>query len=238
MQRIAVVVIVGLAACAGHGVRTEPLPEAAPTSLATLTPQLVPGERITWDVFWQGMEIGRAQLGVDAREARTTFHTGALASALANVRYDLRSAAGHATEVLTHGGSTERTEVTIEEAGYRVDGAPERAAPGGGRVLTMTTALGVVRTWSRGAAPPPAFVWLVHRGELYRLDVFSPVGADWQGHAALRVDAMVRAFDRSTSVELSVWLAATPDRTPVRFVVRAGGERVSAELVDATVPSS
>lgn len=232
MLRASVLLCV-VGACAGASVRKEPLPQAAPTSLAALTPQQLRGERIRWSVFYEGMEIGHASLETAAAETHAAFQTGMLASALAHVHYDLRTEPNAATESLSEDGASTTTEIAFDAAGYRINGAPARVAPGGVRAHTLASALGLVRTWSRADAPPPAFVWIVHAGDLYRLDVYPPTAGEWQGHRALRVDAVVRSFDRSTSLEVSLWLAASADRTPVRFVVRSGGTRVAAELSSA-----
>jgi hypothetical protein len=98
---------------------------------------------------------------------------------------------------------------------------------------TLDTCLGVVRAWSLGEAPR-GYTWLVHRGRLFRLDVLPPERTDLMGVSTLRVNGMVRSFDRQTALDLSIWLAPNRDRTPLQIAVRAGEQQISAELVEGT----
>jgi hypothetical protein len=232
------VVLLCLAACARKPGTQAPAPDAPPTALALTAPQLLRGEEMAWDVFWQGMQVGQVELVTGARDVRASFRTGTLASAIASVRYDMttRIDRGHAratTEVTARGGTTERVDAELGATSFTLRGQVPRRTPDGQPLHTLTSALGIVRAWSQATAPQ-GYLWLVHGGELYRLDVFPPVRDEALGKKALRVDAVVRAIDRSVTLDVAIWLARNADRTPLRFVVEEGGDRVSAELVEST----
>jgi hypothetical protein len=238
MMRFALLAI-GLAiGCARHGASMTTAVDPPVQIMAAIDAQHVPGEQMAWDVFWQGMAIGHAELALGAHDARVTFRTGTLASALASVSYQLATAIehGHArsvTEVLTRDGETRRVDADLGAASFTLRRQTPRHTPDGQPLHTLASALGVVRAWSQGA-PVQGYLWLIHGGELYRLDAFAPVRDEALGHKALRIDAVVRSLDQSVKLDVSVWLAANGDRTPLRFVVEQGGDRVSAELVETT----
>lgn len=230
---------IALAACGPHAASTIPLVEAPPTPLPATGLVLAPGEEMVWDVYWQAMQVGRATLSVDAGEARSSFSTTALARAFAKVKYELvtalaRGAPTGAREGLTMKGDASAIALSIDGTHYAFDGGPRRAVPGGTTLHTLHTAIGSVRAWSLGEAPP-AYLWFVLRHTLYRLDVERPARGEALGRRAFEIHGTARAIDQSVDpVDITIWLAATPDRTPLRFVVVADGERVSAELTETT----
>lgn len=232
------VILLCLAACAGKP-RTQALArEAPPAALALVTPQLIRGEEMGWAVWWQGVEVGHAELVTGAQDIRASFRTGTLASAIASIRYDMTTQIdlGHVrstTEVTSRRGATERVDADLGAASFTLRGQVPRPTPDGRPLHTLTSALGVVRAWSQGTAPQ-GYLWFAHGGELYRLDVFPPVRDEALGKKALRIDAVVRAIDRSTTLDVSIWLARNTERTPLRFVVEEGSDRVSAELIEST----
>ena len=133
-----------------------------------------------------------------------------------------------------HGEATSVT-ASIDGARYSLDDGPRLTVPGGTPLHTLHSALGSIRAWSRGDDAPPAYLWFVMRRTLYRLDVERPRKGDAQNHRALEIHGMVRALDQSIDpIDVTIWLSATPDRAPLRFVVVAGDERVSAELTETT----
>lgn len=238
MRRAVFVILIGLTACARRPGTQAAVPEAPPTALALTAPQLHRGEEMAWDVFWQGMQVGHAELVTGAGEVRASFRTGTLASAIANVRYEMTTVVGQdrarsTTEVVSRRGTSERVDVDLGASSFTLRGHTPRRTPDGQPLHTLTSALAIVRIWSHTTAPQ-GYLWLVHGGELYRLDVFPPVGDEALGKKALRIDAVVRALDRSVTLDVSIWLARNADRTPLRFVVEEGGDRVSAELVEST----
>ncbi len=234
-------VVLGLvfASCAARGGPGAALPDPPPVSLAGTEPALVPGEQTTWQVFWKTLAIGRVDLVIDAHQARTQFRTGALASALASVRYELTTTLDHgrviaATDTLTVDGKPSHSEVAIDRASFTVAPGGMRPTPGGGQLHTLHTALGVLRAWSKQKRAPAGYLWVVHQGQLFRVDVFRPTREDVLGIRALRIEGVVRALDGSPALDLTLWLAANRDRTPLRFAISGGGTAVSAEVAEST----
>jgi hypothetical protein len=227
------------AACVPAAASPTPLPEPPPGLLADTAPRLPAGEQTAWNVFYQGVQIGRADLIVDARVARTTFRTSRAARLLAAAHLELATALerGHVRgvrELLTQDGTTERSEAAIDGASYTPAGGAALHVPGGTRLHTVHSALGVLRAWSAGRAPGPGYLWVWSGGQLYRLDVARPVREDVLGIGALRVDGTVRAPHLSGAITVSVWLAANVDRTPVRLTLRSGSHLVAAEVYEST----
>lgn len=237
-MRRAIVLVLCLAACTRRPGTQAPVPEAPPSALALTAPQLLRGEEMAWDVFWQGMQVGHAELVTGVGEIRASFRTGRLASAIANVSYEMttvfeRDRARTTTEILSRSSTNRRIDAELGASSFTLRGQVPRRTPDGQPLHTLTSALAIIRTWSQATAPQ-GYLWLVHGGELYRLDAFSPVKDEALGKQALRVDAVVRALDRSVNLDVSIWLARDANRTPLRFVVAEGGDRVSAELVEST----
>jgi hypothetical protein len=223
----------------------KPLPElvsaevpSAPLAIAALA--LESGESLIWDVHWKGITIGRAELVVSEREVRSRFKTGALASAMVSIEYELETAldraaarATTATERLAIHGETTLLAVTFDGASYAIDGR-SFALPGGNPGQTLHSALGAVRAWAAADARP-GFLLIVHAGQLVRLDVARPVAEQLQGTKTLRVDGRVRPQgDNRKPLSVTVWLTDDQKRTPIRIEITAAGERVTAELIDAT----
>lgn len=239
MVRAACVLLAALVSCAPRTGANAPLVEPPPTPLpaAGLLPA---GEQMTWEIYWQGILVGNADLSVAQGEAHSRFSTTMLARAFAKVRYHLVSTLERGRPTASREGLTlhgEATSVTaaIDGARYAIDDGPRLTVPGGTPLHTLHTALASVRAWSRGDDAPPAYLWFVMRHTLYRLDVERPRRGEAQSHRALEIHGMVRALDQSIDpVDVTIWLSATPDRAPLRFVVVAGGERVSAELTETT----
>lgn len=230
--------LVVLAGCGRSAASVKSSADPGPTSLADLPIAHVVGESMAWEVYWQAMLVGRAELTAVAREARCSFHTSTLASAIASVRFehvtklDARGAVS-STEQLTRDRSADFSEVGFDGSRYTLGAGPAVGVPGGGRLHTVTTALAIVRTWA-ALDSHPGFLWLIHRDELYRLDLPRPMRDEALGKPALRVDAIVRSLDRTTEMDISIWLGLDLARTPLRFVVEAGEDRVAAELVEST----
>ncbi len=239
MLRTLFALVLAVSACGPHSGSTIPLAEPPPMPLPSAALTLPAGEEVAWDIYWQGLLVGRADLAISAREAQSRFSTTALAKAFARVRYHGvttldRGVATASRENLEFGGEDSSVQAMIDGARYTLDEGPAQTVPGGTMLHTLHTALGSLRTWSRGE-PAPAYLWFVLRHSLYRLDVERPGKDEAQGHHALRIHGTVRASDHSIDpVDVTIWLSTTQDRTPLRIVVVAGGERISAELTETT----
>jgi len=231
-------ILVYLAACGPRLAAQGPAVDAPPVLLAQTAPQLTRGEEMAWDVYWQGMQVGHAELVTGATDVRASFRTGMFASAITTVRYSMTTSIDHGrahatSEILTRGSRSERVDAQLGAASFTLRGQTPRPTPDGQPLHTLASALAVVRTWSQTPSAQ-GYLWLLHGGELYRLDVFPPVKDDALGRKALRIDAVVRSFDRTSNIDVSIWLARNADRTPLRFVVEEDGDRASAELVEST----
>lgn len=239
MLRAAVVLVAALAACAPRAGAKGPLVEPPPTPLPAAG-GLPVGEQMSWEIYWGGILVGNADLAVTQTEAHSRFSTTMLARTFAKVKYQLvstieRGRPTGAREGLTMKGEASAVTAWIDGARYALDEGAPLTVPGGTPLHTLHTALGSVRAWSRAADAPPAYLWFVLRHTLYRLDVERPKQGEAQGHRALEIHGMARALDQSIDpVDVTIWLSATADRAPLRFVVVAGGERVSAELTETT----
>lgn len=232
MLRTVCALVLVVTACGPRRGASTPLGDPPPTPLPATGLVLPVGEEMAWDVYWQAMQVGRATLSIGAGEARAAFSTTALARAFAHVTYQLVTTAISTREGLSMGGAPSAVVVALDGAHYAIDEGPRRSVPGGTVLHSLPSALGSVRAWSRGDAPP-AYLWFVLRHSLYRLDVERPVDGEALGRRALEVHATARPLDPTLdAVEVAIWLSATQARTPLRFVVVANGERVSAELTE------
>ncbi|HEU0032231.1 MAG TPA: hypothetical protein VFQ53_16465 [Kofleriaceae bacterium] len=229
--------LLGLAACGARAAASTPIPDPPAIALGSLPPKWDAGEQTTWQVFYRNVAVGRVGLVVDGDTARTSFRTGLLASVLQPMSYDLVTRVDHGhprsmSETLVVDGARNATDATIEGAKLTI-GERTQLVPGGTDLHTLHSALGVVRAWAtRGAQP--GYLWLLHQGGLYRLDVFAPARDEALGLRALRVDGIVRALSGEPPIAVHLWLAANRDRTPLRFEIDAGSTRVLAEVVEST----
>jgi len=224
-----------LAACGEPHLIPRPLPELVappPTVIATAGGlELPPGESLIWEVRAQGMTIGRAELVVHGDEVHSRFATDDLASMFSRVSYELvttldRAAARPiaAAEVVSVDGETTRRSARFAGETYAIDDARGQAP---GIVHTMQSALGWVRGWVREDAPP-ATLFVIHDGDLYRVDLGMPHLEVFEAQHALRVDG------RAGSFAVTVWLSTSPAHLPLRIVARHGKLHVTAELVQTS----
>jgi hypothetical protein len=229
------VLILLLAACE-PGLRRQPLPElvrVAPlASIRVPMVMLLPGESMTWNVTAKGFSIGRAELIVEDHEIRSRFETSKLVSAFARVRHELvtvvdRGSARSATEVLDVDGETSRTAVQFLGSRYSTTDKVG-TVPDGNLGHTLHSALGVLRAWAHPDARA-GFLYIVHDGDVYRIDVAQPYVEDLRGVKALRIDCRLRG-DQQASI--SLWLRASDDRMPIRLEVGGDGVQLTAELLE------
>jgi hypothetical protein len=233
-------IVVALVACEPP-LHVQPLPELVAPQVAR--PMIVPalgfaaGESMMWNIHMQGMTIGRVELdvtgGPEIDHVHSRFTTTALASALAHVRHELvtdldRRAARpvHSLDELDVDGDHTRVEAAY--AGQRIAfGEHVVLVPPGNVGHTLHSALGVLRAWARPDAPP-GYLYVMHAGELYKLEFGEPLREELQGQKTLRVECHVRG---ATPIAISIWLAATSDHVPLRIEVRSGDIRLTAELI-------
>src|SRR5205823_904496 len=98
---------------------------------------------------------------------------------------------------------------------------------------TIHTALGALRSWATPDAHA-AYLYLFDLGRFYRFDVARPIREQLQGHDALRVVGHIRSDDRSADpIGVTVWLANTPTRIPLRIEIASNDKHVTADLIDS-----
>ena len=231
----------------------KPLPElvssAQPaTPLPVTALALPPGESLIWSVHWKGITIGRAELAVSDREVRSRFKTDALVNTMVSIEYDLATVFDRATarvtsatENLTINGETKQVAETFDGASYAINGINSDTAgdgrsfslPDGNPGHTVHSALGAIRAWAAPEARP-GFLFIVHAGQLVRLDVMRPITEELQGTKTLRVECRVRpTTDKMEPFAVTVWFTDDQKRTPIRIEITNAGEHVTAELIDA-----
>ncbi|HEY5923795.1 MAG TPA: hypothetical protein VIV11_19065 [Kofleriaceae bacterium] len=175
---------------------------------------LVAGEEFLWDVQVRGFSIGKARMSVHDETVQSRFHTGALASAVANVAHDLVT-------------SIDRTSARPYASSERVEaeGKVRQFATqfSGTTAHSFHTALGAIRAWAKPDAPR-GFLNVVHADQVFRLELESPLAQQ----AMLRVDGHVIGPD--VDLALTIWL--DPERVPARIEIRDGEDQVTAQLID------
>ena len=206
-----------LAACEPHLI-PRPLPELVPPPppvIAIVTElNLPPGETLIWDVHAEGLSIGRAEWSVGEDEVHTTFATNELASMFSSAHDDL----------YTHFDRAAARPLGMHEV-LEIDGQTHNYdAPLDGHIHTIHTALGWLRAWAHADAPP-AVIAVAHAGEVYKVEIATPVKDELHGETALRIDG------HAGKIAISIWLSDTTARVPLRIVARTGTVHVDAELV-------
>jgi hypothetical protein len=191
-------------------------------------------------VHWKGITVGRAELAVTEREVRSRFTTDTLVSTVVSIQYELETVldrtagrAASSTEKLVIDGEIKAAAATFDGASYAIDGR-SFAVPGGNPGHTLHSALGALRGW---AAPDarPGFLFIVHAGQLYRVDVTRPVADEVAGTNTLRVECRVHPTnDKLAPFAVTTWLTADPLRTPIRIEITNAEAKVTAELLDTT----
>jgi hypothetical protein len=243
---VPVLALVLLSACE-RPFPAKPLPElvaasAPTTALAVPELLLAPGEKMIWDVYLQGLTIGRAELVVGTTDVNSRFRTNSLASSFASARHELATTLDRrgarprsGSETLELDGETRQISAAFDGASYTLDGkSGPHVVPGGSAPHTMHSALGVLRAWARPKASP-GFLYILQLGHLYQLDVARPVTEDLRDTKTFRIDGEVRRIDSpSDSIALTLWLAANRDRTPLRIVITTPNAKITAELIEST----
>jgi len=211
-----------------------PVPRLAPIAVDELL--LFPGETLRWDVRIGGLDVGRAELATSDVAITSSFRSTQVASLFGGMRHELatdldpdRMRAVASRETLALGGETTDVAASFDGARLAVDGN-QRTVPGGNRAQTLHTALAWLRAWARPDAAP-GFVFVLHMGELYRLDVERPVRDERRGEPALRIAARAGVYgSKDDPVAIVVWLRDTTDRTPLELRLTSGELVVTARL--------
>jgi hypothetical protein len=239
--------------CAEPPLAAHALPELAAARPAAIQVQglrLRPGERMTWDVRFRGISIGRAELTVSAEGVSapsdvvvsSRFRTNDLASSIMRVSHDLTTMVDGAAlrprssvDTLTRGPSRRTIEVSFGAGIYRIlHQAAARRSPDRMPVHTVHTGLGWMRDWASRDARP-GHIHVLHGSSLYRIEMMSPLSEPAPGGkgAALRVDCHALPVDgKGDEILLTVWLSDDERRAPLRLDGVIGEVRVLAELID------
>lgn len=250
-RRPALLVACLLSGCAEPQLATQPLPPivegtGAPGALPARELMLSPGEHMSWDVRVRGISVGTAELAVSADEVSapselavtSRFRTNHLASSMFSVEHRLitvvrGSAPTSSIDDLVLGRAHRRIDVAFDAGVYRVDAAVHRPPVGTSTVHTLHSALGWLRSWAAPDAEPGR-IEILHRGELYRLELGAPTRETAPGSAAaaLRVDChALPVGGRGDGILLTVWLSDDERRLPLRIDAVADGMRVLADLI-------
>lgn len=231
--------LVCLVACGEPKLVAKPLPELIknPTRVPIAVPRLVlpDGERLRWEVHHQGFTIGRAELVVGGARITSRFRTSQLASMFARAQHELTTTLAHgatypdhASERLDVDGETQQLEIIFERSLFVVDGKARRID--NGVAHTMHSALGTIRAWAVPRARP-GFLMVVHAGEVFRLDLDSPIREDWRGTPSVKVDGRIEAKGEKP-IHVTMWLTVDAARTPIRIEIAHDGKQLDAEKID------
>lgn len=207
-------------ACSGPSFQPATLPPIAveiPKPKLLQVPQLMltAGEHFAYEVRFHGIVIGRVDLDVTDSQVMSKFKTNDVAGAFATVSDEAtttldraRAKAAASSETLIVGGEA-------------------KTYDGGNAGQTPLSALGVLRAWAKPDAQP-GFLTIAAAGKVWRLDLARPTAEDLQGTHALRIDGKVQA---EKPIALKLWLAASDDRSPLRFELSNDEVHVVADLV-------
>lgn len=244
-MRFAVIAVLFASACThGAGFAPRPLPELVATGsplgpLDTKNFVLDGGESFAWNVQFQGLSIGRAELAVGDQEVRSRFETNALASSFARVKYELVSVIdrdGHkpmgANESIEADGESTRTSATFDGRSYSVGEPPVTHTVPDGNVHTLQSALGVIRGWAHPSARGGVLHVLVG-GKIYKLVLSRPIPEDLYSSPAIKVSGRVSPLEGSgPSISLAMWITNNPARIPLRIEVAGDDKQITAEMID------
>ena len=244
-MRIAVFAVVFAAACThGSSFAPRPLPELVATGsplgpLDTSKYMLDSGEAFAWNVQFQGLSIGRAEIAVGEQEVRSRFETNALASSFARVKYELVSVIDRdgrkpmgAHEIAELDGEALSTNATFDGNSYAIGEPPVSHTVPDGNAHTLQSALGIIRGWAQPQARGGVLHILVG-GKIYKLVLSRPIPEDLYSAPAIKVSGRVAPLEGSgPAISLAMWVTNTPARVPLRIEVNGDGKTITAELID------
>jgi hypothetical protein len=245
-MRIAVALLVFATACArGPSFAPKPLPELVATGsplgpLDSSKYVLEGGEAFAWNVQFQGLSIGRAEIAVGDQEVRSRFETNALASSFARVKYELVSVIDRdgrrpmgAHEIAELDGESVSTNATFDGKSYAIGEPPVSHSVPDGNVHTLQSALGVIRGWAQPQARGGVLHVLVG-GKIYKLVLSRPIPEDLHSAPSIKVSGRVSAMEGSgPAISFAMWVTNTPARVPLRIEVNGDGKTITAELIDS-----
>ncbi|MGE0397244.1 MAG: DUF3108 domain-containing protein [Kofleriaceae bacterium] len=244
-MRTAVIAVVFATACAsGSAFAPKPVPELVATGspLGPLDASkfvLESGESYAWNVQFQGLSIGRAEVVVGDQEVRSRFETNALASSFARVRYELVSVLDRnahrplgANETAELDGETTTTNASFDGKSYSLGQPPVAHSVPDGNVHTLQSALGVIRGWAQPQARGGVLHVLVG-GRIHKLVLSRPIPEELYSAPAIKVSGRAAPLEGSGApVSFAMWITNTPARVPLRVEVNGDGKTVTAELID------
>jgi hypothetical protein len=184
---------------------------------------VIAGERLTWQVRWRGVTVGRAEHAVSPSGAtsanaavavRSRFRTAGLARKMNPLSHDLLAA------VTPHPAPSPRD-----------------------LVHNLHAALAALRGWARPDAAPGEFL-VEHEGRRYRVEVASPRLEELRHAGALR--AAIRVDLRATRTGsdsnpgysptyITLWLSTDAEHVPLRIDAEDDGFRAHAVLIEREV---
>jgi hypothetical protein len=92
-----------------------------------------------------------------------------------------------------------------------------------------------VRGWASDATGS-GYLFVVHQGLRYRLDVARPEVDTVDGASGLRIEAeLARVDGRGELVAITLWLSGKPWQIPLRIEVERDGNTATAELIERAV---
>jgi hypothetical protein len=207
----------------------------APTAIRVPEMMIVPGETFAWNVNAKGFTIGKAEWFVGEHEIQTRFATNRLASTFAKVRHELATVVGSegarsATDLVELDGTTTRVQTIFSRDKFTLAGVESSGGviPGGNFGHTLHTALATIRAWARPDARP-GFLYVLHAGDMFRLDFRQPFVEEFHGIKTMRIECRAQLADGPVNV--TIWLKASDDRTPIRFEISSGPVSLTAELL-------
>jgi len=233
-----VLLLACLAACGEPKFVEKPLPEllANPKRTSISVPRLLmpDGERLRWEVHHKGFTIGRAELVVGGGRITSRFKTSQLASMFARAEHELMTSLAHAgtypdyaSERAEVDGVKESYEISFDGSVYMIGGKGRRIPDGVGH--TMHSALGVLRAWAIPNAKP-GFLNVLHAGDLYRLDVDTPMREDWRGTKTLKIEGRILGAEKPILV--TIWLTDNERHIPIRIVLTHDDKQIDAEKIE------